>query len=45
MSNKYDVLRFNSRTRTTVVYTEYGITTMPHSSFWNEIKSKQTTWR
>jgi len=41
MLNKYDVLRFNSRTRTTVVYTECGIT---YSLFWNEIKSKQTTW-
>jgi len=35
MSNKYDVLRFNSRTRTMVVYTERGIT---YSSFRNEIK-------
>jgi len=42
MRNKYDVYRFNSRTRTAVVYTECDIT---YSSFQNEIKSKQTTWQ
>jgi len=38
MSNKYDVLRFNSRTRTAIVYTECSIA---YSLFRNQIKSKQ----
>jgi len=38
MSNKYNYLRFNSRSCTAVVYTECSIT---YSLFRNEIKSKQ----
>jgi len=38
MSKKYDVLRCNSRTRTTVMYTECSIA---YSLFQNEIKSNQ----